>query len=198
MNILGDPYILFVYYHRYSFFSDLFDMNYIKFKNRENKLKLEENWYFFEYEYDIDFDIDRSPNDLIKISDYQVVFMYSGKTYSEYPELLSILILNVLLDLYPRVYYVNLNNYSPTSIKGFSFNGYLLFSAKGNIDNNYYNSQNYANYISMFMIFGYANGIDSVVDISKFIFKENDDDEDNNFFKYQYFNIIYILARKFH
>ena len=182
MNILGDPYILFVYYHRYSFFFDLFDMNYIKFKNRENKLKLEENWYFFEYEYDIDFDIDRSPNDLIKISDYQVVFMYSGKTYSEYPELLSILILNVLLDLYPRVYYVNLNNYFPTSIKGFSFNGYLLFSATGNIDNNYYNSQNYANYISMFMIFGYANGTDSVVDISKFIFKENNDDEDNNFF----------------
>ena len=30
----------------------------------------------------------------------------------------------------------------------------------------------------MFMIFGYANGTDSVVDISKFIFKENDDDEE--------------------
>ena len=57
----------------------------------------------------------------------------------------------------------------------------LLFSATGNIDNNYYNSQNYANYISMFMIFGYANGTDSVVDISKFIFKENFE-EDNNFF----------------
>ena len=182
INILDEPYILFIYYlEDYSrFFFDLFDMNYLEIKNKEDGLKpdIEDNFNDIE----VDFDINKSPNDFIKISDYQVVFMYFGTNY--YLEILSIFIIDINIfywALSTRKYHINLDNYSPISIKGFSYNSYLLFSSTGNIGNNHYNLKDNANYISMFMIFGYANGTDSVVDISKFIFKENFE-EDNNFF----------------
>ena len=79
--------------------------------------------------------------------------------------------------------------YSPKQIQGFGYNGYLTLSTTGNIaNNNFYSNQNYADYLSIFMVFGYANGTDSTVDISKFIFKENFE-LDNNFFLFLFQNL---------
>ena len=66
-----------------------------------------------------------------------------------------------------------------------------MFSSTGGIVNNnngYYNNINFAEYLSMFMIFGYANGTDSTIDISKFLFKKNNEG-DNNFFDFLYKNL---------
>ena len=108
--------------------------------------------------------------------------MYIGK--QDFDKLGIILIdINIYIgDFYIRKFYINLENYSPTQIKGFAYNNYLLFSATGNIVNDYYRRLNFDEYLSMFMIFGYANGTDCNIDISKLIFKEEYNKENNFFF----------------
>ncbi len=188
LSCFGEPYAIFVYSNgNYdNFIFKLFYIDYNKFKNDEN---YERGNQIYSYNNN-GFDIKDSPNDFVKVKDTQVAFMYISTDYSS--ELEIILIDLDLFDwqFYHREYYIDLEN-NPTQIKGFSYNNYLMFSSTGGIGNNqgYTNYQNYAKYLSMFMIFGYANGTDSTIDISQFLFKEDYNNIDNNFFWFLFQNL---------
>ena len=188
LNIFDEQFVLFIYFDIYFsyFVFDLFYINIKDFKNIDNQINpiLEERTEII----NIDFNGEESPNDFIKIKDSQVAFMYIGK--QDFDKLGIILIdINIYIgDFYIRKFYINLENYSPTQIKGFAYNNYLLFSATGNIVNDYYRRLNFDEYLSMFMIFGYANGTDCNIDISKFLFKDEYNKE-NNFFWFLFQNL---------
>ena len=191
LNFFGYPFVFLIYLDNYynSFICDLFYMNFEQFKNNENTLNpIRPPYLQINNE---GFDIEESPNEFIKVKDTQVVFIYVIRMYSN-----ELIIKLIDLDIYngqfnQRSFYINLENYFPTQIKGFAYNNHLMFSSTGGIVNNnngYYNNINFAEYLSMFMIFGYANGTDSTIDISKFLFKKNNEG-DNNFFDFLYKNL---------
>ena len=190
LNNFGEKYAIFIYFddRNYNFIFDLFNINYKKFNNNNNPnfIYPTEGEYFWN---DVYFDKEETPNDFVKIKDTQVAFMYVRQR--NYLELVILLvdIYNNQLDL--RDFYIDLENYYPTQIKGFAYNNHLMFSSSGGIINNKYGlypNPNFAEYLSMFMIFGYANGTDSTIDISQFLFKE-EFTEENNFFWFLYNNL---------
>ena len=183
-NILDEQFVFIIYFDNYDycFLFGLFYINYKYFKNSNEPIYPDMTGYLENLK--IDFDIENSPNDLIKIKDEQIVFMYVGKQYSDKLAIIIMDIFSFSPDIYTREFYINLVNFSPTQIKGLSYNEHLFFSASGNLGNNdyYYSRQDSANYLSIFMAFGYANGTDSTIDISKFIFKDNNEGDNNLFF----------------
>ena len=191
LNIFGEPFVFYVYSYGddSDFTFNLFYINYEEFKNDENILYPELYPDLLQI-YDDGFYF-ASPNEFVKIKDTQVAFMYINKLYPE-----QLVIILIYLDFYnwefnPRksIININLENYYPTQIKGFAYNNHLTLSLTCGIGNNngYFYNQNFDNYLSMFMNFGYANGNDSTIDISKFLFKEGYT-EDNNFFWFLYNN----------
>ena len=193
MNIFGEQLVIYVYSIRNGnfFLFDMFDVNYQEFKGEISPIR---EYFYDGFGYNTYFDIDYSPNDFIKVRDTQVAFIYISRDYNNNPKLVIILLdLDILFDIefYGRNFVIDLENYSPTYIKGFSYNNYLSFASTGGISKNnygYYNNQNYAQYLSMFMIFGYGNGTDCNIDISKFLFKD-EYNKDNNFFWFLFQNL---------
>ena len=133
-----------------------------------------------------------STNDFIKINNEKVVFIY----LSQYNRQFIILLIKVDLyneGLYPKEMSIDLYNYIPTQIKGFAYNRYLLFASTGIFENELdYILQdqdfNDYNYLSIFMAFGYGNGTDDTIDITRFLNKERLDGEDS-FIYYLYKNL---------
>ena len=89
-------------------------------------------------------------------------------------------------------YYIDFGDYTPTmQISSFSYNGYLLLATNimkknDNCDNCY--NKDFPNYFSMFMIFGYANGTDSIIDTSE-LFYNKDSNTNIKLFWYLYKNL---------
>ena len=188
LNILSKSFVIFIYItDEYHFFFDLFEikiLDYQKSKNIINPIKygeLDRNIYYL--------NIKESLNDFIKINDERVVFIY---ILTSSPQELNIVLININqfdLSLHPAYFSINLDIYNPTQIKGFAYNGYLLFSANGVLGNDYYyHNEDFNIYLSLFMVFGYVNGTDSTIDISKVIFKEEYNIK-NNFFNYLFKNL---------
>ena len=127
-----------------------------------------------------------SLNDFVKINDKKVVFMYM------YFNELVILIIDTFQlseELLVLDFSIDLDNYTPSTIRGFAYNDYLLFSATGKVENDYYyNNGDFNNYLSIFMVFGYANGTDSIIDITKFLNKDAYDSKEN-FIHFLYNNL---------
>ena len=75
-------------------------------------------------------------------------------------------------------------------MSGLVYNDYFLLSTTYKNIDDYYDDNN--NYFSMFMIFGYANGTDSTIDISYFLnnIGDNQNNQNNNiFFEFLYKNL---------
>ena len=91
-----------------------------------------------------------------------------------------------------RYYYINLDNYNlHNQISGYVYNGYLLFSSTATklpiqtpraLDDS-------LDYFSLFMIFGYANGTDGIINISQFFNDISNYQEEKTFFDYLYENL---------
>ena len=63
-------------------------------------------------------------------------------------------------------YYINYDTYGPTKqLSAFLYNDYLLLGTTLLLDRENYPGTNLPDYLSMFMIFGYPNGTDSIINI---------------------------------
>ena len=63
-------------------------------------------------------------------------------------------------------YFIYLDDYIPKiDILGYSYNDYLLFATTSLIKDDINSSERDKNYLSLFMMFGYANGTDKIIDI---------------------------------
>ena len=191
LNILDKSIVIFIYFiyidDNYFFEYDLFEIKLINYQKKSNFIEpvvsgqLEKNIY--------DFNVRESLNDFIKINDMKLAFIYIPSSFSQE---LNIIIIDInIYDglLSSKFFSINLYNFSPTKIKGFAYNGFLLFAASGKLENefNYFNEDS-NNDLSIFMAFGYTNGTDNIIDISKFLFKEKYDDS-NNFFMFLFKNL---------
>ena len=151
-------------------------------------------------EYDMNrnnyFDMDKSLNDFIKINNNRLAFIYTyypyyddgeGKRILEMSESNEICILIININKYNKRinvtdYYIDFDTYTPTmQISGFLYNGYLLLATTVITQKENFFRDNSQDYLSMFMIFGYANGTDSTIDISKYFYNGNSD-YNNKFF----------------
>ena len=113
-------------------------------------------------------------NDFQKFNEERLAFI---STYSQNNKILYILIIDLFNDytkMRVRVYQSVLNDYIPTN--GFStvvFNNYLVFTST------VYTSVSENEYFSILMIFGYANGTDSTIDISPYFMDDNENNDNN-------------------
>ena len=125
---------------------------------------------------------------MVKINNNKVAFIYTGFTKVEskrgggkkqlpHNRVISILIINIVQygEISAREYNIDLDRYTPTmKISGFLYNGHLLISSivKKKEGNNFHDSSD--ELLSLFMIFGYSNGTDSIIDISQYFYKEDE------------------------
>ena len=180
LNILNKQFVVFLYniYNPedkyYYFIFDLFEINILDYRNMENII------YPAKYGYIkqdiIDLNLKNIANDFIKINDAKVVFIYMDEAHNNE---LVIIIINVnLIGKYLDSidFTIDLEDYTPSQIKGFAYNGYLLFSSTIK-EENYYEKSN--NYLSIFMAFGYFNGTDNEIDITKYLNKKALDVKDS-------------------
>ena len=155
------------------------------------------------------FDIHESLNDLIKIDDKRVIFIYISAIiqnsqrppnvylrnlqFQNNDRLLIIVIIDITQNfskLCLRFYAINLENLEPQKqIVAHAYNGYLLFAMNALLDDNSY-VDNLNDYFSMFMTFGYVNGTDKTIDISFYLSDNENYDQNKNFFNLLYGNPI--------
>ena len=147
--------------------------------------------------------------DFIKISDRRLAFICTNCFFDDAPSpftplnrflqtdisFLYILIIDIRPDfeeLIPKFKSYFIGGYIPTfQISGFIYNDFLLFTSTAIRFEDYYNF-NDDNYLSIFMIFGYTNGTDSIIDISEILYLEAESNEwDNSFYDFllQYLTI---------
>ena len=124
MNIFGEQLVIYVYSIRNGnfFLFDMFYVNYQEFKGEISPIPPLIEYFYDGFGYNTYFDIDYSPNDFIKVRDTQVAFIYISRDYNNNPKLVIILLdLDILFDIefYGRNFVIDLENYSPTYIKGF-------------------------------------------------------------------------------
>ena len=216
ITMSNKPYAFFIYNLERYFYFDLIGINILDYIN--GKKMVNENEEGLDQEI-FDFDSRESSNDLIQIDDNKVVFIYTSHITNSFIHGLGIIIVDIFFDedysdpieceFYSKYFYIFFENYSPTRIKALNYNGFILFSSSGmiNTQDSFYNKENFNSYLSMFMVFGYANGTDTIIDISKFLFKDNNRIEnnfftflyknftiENNFFGYQPFNLIKLVS----
>ena len=101
-NILDEQFVFIIYFDNYDycFLFGLFYINYKYFKNNNEPIYPDMTGYLENLK--IDFDIENSPNDLIKIKDEQIVFMYVGKQYSDKLAIIIMDIFSFSPDIYTR------------------------------------------------------------------------------------------------
>ena len=141
----------------------------------------------YEYEsfcpYIYVFKTDESLNNIVKIDNKRIVFIYTSYINVK---LCIIIIDNIQIGISLNIneYYIDLDNISlKNQISGYIYNNYLIFATTSILkdeDNNLIDN----NYFSIFMIFGYANGTDRIVDISEFLNDNENYNPDKSFFNF--------------
>ena len=171
---LMDEYVIFIHYpyikyDKYEMLFEVCDFNLSKIE--KNYQIIPKETYNDNIVREInDFDIDKSINDIIKINNNKIAFIYTSSTNNNYGtrrnleteyNLLCILIFRLYIDdrysfLYTK-YKINLGNFVPErQILTFLYNKYLIFATTSSLKNDNYESKNY---LSLFMMFGYPNMI---------------------------------------
>ena len=131
--------------------------------------------------------IDEILSDFVKINDRKLAFICTNSFISfrmttrrrnlqgfSLLNILNILIIDIQPNYIefsePKIYNAIIEDYIPTyQISGFVYNDFLLFTSTAIRIEEYFNLEDEINYLSMFMIFGYPNGTDSIIDISPFL-----------------------------
>ena len=208
---LSNFYVFFIFLENTQCF--IFELKNINIITSLNLISIIQNHRFCPNNYIFDFS--KSLYDYVKITDKRIAFFYTSSVsfqLMEYDWILCILIINLDYDnkiININKYYINFEKSEPKMrILGYLYNDYLLFSttvSKFNDDNN---TDGENNYRSLFMIFGYANGKDSFIDISYYLSdNENYNSEqnifsllneniriDNNIFGYKLNNVIKLVS----
>ena len=159
--------------------NDLFSLIYFRTEANINFgiLNITAN-YSYIMQKDLDIDIFPGPklmNDFIKMDDNRLVFITARNNKINF----------LFIDLYNNYQFVKMRKYSYISslyyfdkeLSGFNYNDYLMFAITA-----VKNELGGENYISFFMIFGYANGTDNVIDISTYLYDCDSYDTNNNLF----------------
>ena len=116
-------------------------------------------------------------NDLIKINDNRFSFITTSTERTQLYVLLFDLYNNDS-NLKIRVFKPNLSNYKHVKEMATTiYNNYLVFSSTVVDPNNYASEDD--DCFSIFMIFGYANGTDTIIDISSYFMDDNIKNENN-------------------
>ena len=114
-------------------------------------------------------------NDLAKINDNRFSFVTTSKNNN----IIYILLFDIFnsdKNLKIRIYKPNLNNYKFIfELSTIIYNNYLVFSST--VINS--DASEEQNYFSIFMILGFANGTDNIIDISSFLMDNNENLENN-------------------
>ena len=161
------------------------------------------------YDINIYFNlIEEILSDFVKINDRKIVFICTNAYLEENNSggsmmrrnqetgiILNIVVINVqqyyqgLGEI--QIYHVEIENYILTlQISGFFYNDYLLFTSTALSSAESYNYDDDSNYLSIFMMFGYPNGTDSIIDISPFLYLEESSREGDSLFDYLSDNLI--------
>ena len=187
---IGNNYIIYVYILNTQIIFDLFDINFIEGKSHIEPIMTKS--------HSIDkINLDTLLCDLVKIENNKLAFIYttngeinnSEKLDNQYD--LYILIINLNKNEFDiHSFNIGFGNYVPKlQILGTAYNNYLIFATSSltqKEDENYLSNQN-KNYFSLLMIFGYANGTDSIIDISIFL-EKNKNYTQENFYEFLYKN----------
>ena len=181
----SDNYFYIAHYFKF----ELSQINYLNPSNPVIQLRCDQyetNSYPFNDKY-------ISLTDYTKIDDKRIVFFYTSKGVPEENWKLVIIIIDIPPEsdsLIITPYRMVLDNLEPNfQISGFSYNGFMVFAStfiSENKNNNDFDDSNY--YFSLFMIFGYPNGTDSIVDISYFLSDNENYRADLNFFNFLFEN----------
>ena len=112
--------------------------------------------------------------DFVKINENKTIFIFTDSfidNASKKVRLLSIINIDInftSFDFRTKVYNIFLENLIPKlQLSTFEYNGYLLFSTT--VIKEYLNSEESDDYFSLLIIFGYANGTDSIIDLSYYL-----------------------------
>ena len=179
---LGNNYTIFSYIinNNETIVFSLLEINNLK-NEVNNKSSFEQDLYNFYLDKE-------SLSDFIKIHDKKLCFIYKGLTQRNI-RFLSIIIIDVSTNfnnLSSKTYYISNEYLIPKlQISAFEYNGYLLFATTAIEEN--LNQEGDENYFSLLMIFGYANGTDSTIDISYYLF----DSENYGKINKSFFDILY-------
>ena len=188
--------MLFIYnpcFYGYNFLFELYNFNYINNIQRKNVISFSKSDYVLQGNY---FDIDQSLNDIIKINDTTIAFIFTSyftgsmrriNSETDYNSL-CIIIIKINQDTYGFSFYnykIDNNFYELNmQILGYSYNNYLIFATSSLLNNgNNINNEDY-NYLSLFMMFGYPNGTDSIIDISIYLESYNNNQQNHNFYEF--------------
>ena len=112
--------------------------------------------------------------DFVKINENKTIFIFTDSfidNASKKVRLLSIINIDInftSFDFRTKVYNILLENLIPKlQLSTFEYNGHLLFSTT--VIKEYLNSEESDDYFSLLIIFGYANGTDSIIDLSYYL-----------------------------
>ena len=185
----------------YGIYIFLFELNY-KDSTSQISPKISKNYYHNE-KY---FYLDESLNDFVKLDDNRLVYIFIGYVYKYYNpgclkrileplvgkgKELGILLINIdenTRNIIINDYYINFETFLPTNqISVFLYNNYLLIGASVLFQKYTYQFEDLSDYLSMFMILGYAEGTDNIIDISEYFYNQNSG-ENINFFEFLYKN----------
>ena len=147
---LNDGHVAFIYYKEdvSDFYVELFKLNYKESTNYISSKTLEKSQIISDKPFSFE-----SLNDFVKINNKKLAFIYTSSSYT------CILIINInenrnLMNI--TNYYIDFNDFQPTNqISGFSYNNDYLLLTTTAMPKNQPNSD-LPDYLSIFMIFGYA------------------------------------------
>ena len=149
------------------------------------------------------FAIDESLSDLVKIDDRRFAFIYTGiynivkdadrlrNLQDDNKNSLFIILFDIYdydFELNKKIFVIFLENIIPKiQLSANIYNGYLLIATTAIKKEEYSNNEDSQDYLSLFMIFGYANGTDNTADISYFL----SDHENYGQLNYTFFDLLF-------
>ena len=195
---IEDEYIFFAYSYYieysyspgYQFKFELFNFNNIETENQISPK------FSSDYGTCYDYDIDRSLIDMIKYDNTKIAFIFTAfsnlinnsdnKEYGDNILCIYLIKIKNIEYIFENVwYFIYLDNYIPKiNILGYSYNDYLLFATTSLKKDDINSSERDKNYLSLFMMFGYANGTDNIIDISIYLENENNNQQNNDFYQF--------------
>ena len=190
---MGNNYVIYVYILNTEIIFDLFYINFSEEKSHIEPIMTKSH-------SNNKINLDTLLCDLVKIENNKLAFIYTTdgeilnsrrlenqKNQDESHTLIINLNKNEL-DIHS--FNIGFDNYVPKlQILGTAYNNYLIFATTSltkKEDENYLSNQD-KNYFSLLMIFGYANGTDSIIDISMYL-ENNENYTQVNFYEFLYNN----------